>query len=54
MKSVIDYILVNRTMYSLLRGMEVDEEKTYIDISDHNLLQATFYSRISISERDIN
>ena len=45
-KSVIDYMLVNGRMYNRLIGLEIDEEKENIDLSDHNLMQASFWYSI--------
>ena len=41
-KSAIDHILVNDDMITKFRGMEIDENKIQLDISDHNLIRAWF------------
>ena len=41
-KSVIDFILVNNQMYNYFTEMCIDENKEQYDLSDHNLLTATF------------
>ena len=41
-KSVIDYILVNKTMYDRFLDMNIDENKEILDISDHHLMTAKF------------
>merc|ERR1712239_88345 len=41
-KSAIDHILTNMTLYKKHTGMWVDEDKTMLNISDHNLVRAWF------------
>ena len=41
-KSIIDYILVNKTMYDRFLDMNIDENKEILDISDHHLMTAKF------------
>ena len=35
---MIDYALVNKTMYSSYKEMKIDEEQKEIDNSDHNII----------------
>ena len=44
-KSAIDHVLVNDTMISKFKGMEIDEDKIQVDISDHNLIRTWFNIR---------
>ena len=41
-KSAIDHILVNDLLYTSFKGMHIDEEKMFLDISDHCLARAWF------------
>lgn len=41
-KSVIDYILVNQSMYNIYKWMNIDENQELVDISDHNLITLNF------------
>ena len=41
-KSAIDHVLVNGCMEKYYIGMWIDEEKTMLDISDHNLVRVWF------------
>ena len=41
-KSAIDHMIVNDRMYSGFKGMNIDEEKALITISDHCLVRAWF------------
>merc|ERR1711874_572094 len=41
-KSAIDHMLVNDRMYEEFRGMHIDEEKEFLNISDHCLVRAWF------------
>ena len=41
-KSAIDHILTNNSMFNKHLGMLIDEEKTMLNISDHNLIRAWF------------
>ena len=41
-RSVLDLVMVNHTLYEKFRGMEIDEKKEKVDISDHNLLEVEF------------
>ena len=43
MRSVIDYILVNNKMHDNFINLKIDDNKEIFDLSDHNLLTATFY-----------
>ena len=38
-KSLIDYALASEGLYDMFEGMEIDEEQTEFDLSDHNLLK---------------
>lgn len=38
-ESVIEFVLVTPKLYKEYREMEIDEEKQYFDLSDHNLLK---------------
>ena len=40
--SVIDYILINQTMYSRMIKMVIDEKQETFDLSDHNMLEIYF------------
>ena len=44
-KSAIDHVLVNDDMISKFKGMDIDEDRIQIDISDHNLIRAWFNIR---------
>ena len=37
-RSAIDMVLVNREVYSRFRGMEIDEDREEVDLSDHSLI----------------
>ena len=41
-RSVIDYILVNNDMHESFINMNIDDNKEVFDLSDHNMLTATF------------
>ena len=41
-RSAIDHILVNDKMVTGYKGMNIDEDKTLLDISDHSLVWAWF------------
>ena len=41
-KSAIDFVLVNQCMYDKFRYMKIDENKEKTDLSDHNIVSATF------------
>merc|ERR1711874_514824 len=41
-KSAIDHILVNNKMFAHYKGMQIDEEKIILNISDHYLVRAWF------------
>ena len=41
-RSAIDHVLVNDVMIEKFKGMDIDEEKIQLDISDHNLIRAWF------------
>ena len=49
-KSAIDMVLMNRRMYEVCRGMEIDEEKLELRMSDHNLISVKLEGR----ERGVN
>ena len=44
-RSVIDYILVNKNMHENFISMNIDDNKEEFDLSDHNLLTATFHRK---------
>ena len=35
-KSVIDYIIINKSLHNNLECMTIDEDKLEFDLSDHN------------------
>ena len=41
-ESVIDYVMVNQTTYDMFVRMEIDEEKSKYDLSDHCLIEVLF------------
>ena len=41
-RSAVDHVLVNDVMIEKFKGMDIDEEKIQLDISDHNLIRAWF------------
>ena len=41
-KSAIDHILTNDKLYSGFKGMNINEDKTRLDINDHCLVRAWF------------
>ena len=41
-KSATDFVLVNQGMYDNFRQMNIDENKTEFDLSDHHLFSTTF------------
>ena len=41
-RSAIDYILLNRKMFSKMEKMYIDEKQKKFDLSDHNLLEISF------------
>ena len=52
--SVIDFILVNGAMYEKFESMQIDEEQTKFDLSDHNLLTANFNMKNNSSNKKSN
>ena len=40
-ESTVDFVLVNNNLYKKFVGMNIDEEKDEIDISDHHLITLT-------------
>ena len=38
-RSTIDHVLVNDVIIEKFKGMDIDEEKIQLNISDHNLIQ---------------
>ena len=42
-KSAIDHMLTNRTLFERHLGMLIDEDKTMLNMSDHNLVRAWFH-----------
>ena len=42
-KSVIDYIIINKSLHNNFECMKIDEDKLEFDLSDHNLLTAQFH-----------
>ena len=44
-KTAIDMVMMNRTLYEKCKGMKIDEEKEVIHISDHNLISIEFKAR---------
>ena len=44
-KTAIDMVMMNRTLYEKCIGMKIDEEKEVIHISDHNLISIEFKAR---------
>ena len=47
MKSVIDYVLLNKEMYEIFTEIEIDENKLKYDLSDHNLIITEFSLKIN-------
>ena len=45
MKTAIDMVLMNRTLYEKCKSMKIDEEKQVLHISDHNLISIEFKAR---------
>ena len=41
-RSAIDHILINDEMITKFKGMDIDEDRVQLDISDHNLIRAWF------------
>ena len=41
-KSAIDHILINDKLFTGFKGMNINEDKTLLDISDHCLVRAWF------------
>lgn len=41
-KSAIDFLLINQSMYDRFKHMKIDENKEKLDLSDHNMISATF------------
>merc|ERR1711874_925181 len=41
-KSAIDHVLANKTLLNKYISMHIDEEKTMLNISDHNLVRVWF------------
>ena len=39
-KSAIDHMLVNDTMFTGFKGMHIDEERMFLEFSDHCLVRA--------------
>ena len=37
-KSVIDYVMVNKEAYDIIKYMKIDENKEILDITDHNII----------------
>ena len=48
-KSTIDFMLVNRILYNDFVKLEIDENKTWFDLSDHCLMRARFITKNNIS-----
>ena len=40
-KSVVDFVLVNKSMYNLYIDMKIDENKDIFDLSDHNMIRVS-------------
>ena len=40
--STIDYVMINNTISNKFLKMKIDEEQRWYDLSDHNLIEATF------------
>ena len=47
MRSVIDYVLLNKEMYEVFTKIEIDENKSKYDLSDHNLIITEFSLKIN-------
>ena len=41
-KSTIDYIIVNNSLHNKFISMNIDEERNFFDLSDHNLITASY------------
>ena len=41
-KSTLDYLMVDKEMHQRFKKMIIDEQKDEFDLSDHNMLTATF------------
>ena len=50
-RSAIDHVLVNDEMMGKFKGMDIDEERMQLDISDHNLIRVWFSIGKERSER---
>ena len=49
-ESVIDFVLVTQKLYKEYKEMEIDEEKQYFDLSDHNLIEVTLERKDKITK----
>lgn len=52
-KSVIDYVLANLNMHHYYKYMHIDEEKSKLDISVHNLIEISFNFELKYKNKEI-